>query len=38
MYEKVDLLFAQKLKSKKTSEKRKQQNKLPLPLLSLLLH
>ena len=34
----VDHLFAQKLKDKKASDKGKQRNKLPLPLLSLLLH
>ena len=31
-------LFARELKGKKTSGKGKQQNKLPHPLLSLLLH
>ena len=37
MLEKVDHLFSQKLKDKETLEKGKQRNKLPLPLLSLLL-
>ena len=38
MHEKVDHPFAQKLKDKKTSDKDKPRNKLPLPQLSLLLH
>ena len=38
MYEKVDRLFAQKLKDNKTLDKGKQRNKLNFPLLSPLLH
>ena len=38
MYEKVDHLFAQKLKDNKTLDKGKQRNKLNFPLLSPLLH
>ena len=39
MHEKEDhYLFARELKDKKTSDKDKEQNKLPQPLLSLLLH
>ena len=37
MHDKVDHLFAQKLKDKKTLEKGKQRNKLPPLLLSLIL-
>ena len=39
MHEKEDhYLFARELKDKKTSDKDKERNKLPYPLLSLLLH
>ena len=38
MQKKVNHFFAQKLKDKKALHKDKQQNKLPLLLLSLLLH
>ena len=38
MHKKVDHLFSQKHKAKKTSDNCKQRNKLPLPLSSLLLH
>ena len=38
MHEKLDHSFTQKLKDKKTSDKGKQRNKLPLALLGLLLH
>ena len=38
MRKKIDNSFSQKLKDKKTSDKGKQRNKLPLPLLNLLFH
>ena len=38
MHEKLDHLFVQKFKAKKTLNNCKRRNKLPLSLLSLLLH